>query len=100
MIPIFSTSAADEDMRPLLAEFIRGLGGYITQLRDANAKKDLDTIKSITRTLKGAGAGYGLAPISETAASLADLFNTETPDPADIKAQVNDLVQVLNRVRM
>ena len=98
--PIFSTVSDDEDMKPLLTEFVRGLNGYITKLRDANAKSDKHAIEGLTHVLKGAGSGYGFAPITEQAGQVITVLEDEQEDLEKIKHQVNALIRVLNRVKL
>lgn len=98
--PIFSTVSGDDDMVPLLTEFVRGLGGYVSKLRDANAQGDLDAVESMTHVLKGAGSGYGFAPITEQAGEVIKVFEEEQQDLDKIKQQVNALIRVLNRVKL
>lgn len=98
--PIYSSSVDDDELKPLLAEFIRGINGYITQLRDASAHKDNRVLQLVARTLKGAGAGYGLSPISDAAAELLTQLEDDAAAADEVRKQVNELVQVLNRVRL
>jgi len=98
--PIFSTVSDDEDMKPLLTEFVRGLGGYITKLRDANAKSDKQAIEGLTHVLKGAGSGYGFEPITTQAGEVIKTLEDEQAELDQIKQQVNALIRVLNRVKL
>ncbi|XAL97927.1 response regulator [Phycisphaeraceae bacterium D3-23] len=98
--PIFSTVKDDEEMAPLLTEFVRGLSGYITKLRDANAKDDLDAVEGMTHILKGAGSGYGFDPITEQAGEVLKVVENERRDMEKIKQQVNALIRVLHRVKL
>ena len=106
LCPIYSSSANDEELKPLLAEFIRGINGYITQLRDANAHKDFRVLQAVARALKGAGTGYGFPPITAAATDLLDQLThdhaqDQAHDQADpVRKQVNELVAILNRVRL
>ena len=98
--PIFSSVKGDEEMAPLLSEFVRGLGGYIAKLRDANAKDDLDAVENMTHVLKGAGSGYGFDAITEQAGEVLKIVAEETRDMEKIKKQVSALIRVLNRVKL
>lgn len=98
--PIFSTVRDDEEMAPLLTEFVRGLGGYITKLRDANAKDDLQALEGMTHILKGAGSGYGFDAITEQAGEVLKVVEDEARDIERIKQQVNALIRVLHRVKL
>lgn len=98
--PIFSTFKNESDMRPLLTEFTRGLAGYMEQLREANARHDYELLDQIARTLKGAGSGYGFDDITQQAAQLLDSLNDTAADIEKIKHSANDLICVLNRIKM
>lgn len=98
--PIFSTVNGDEEMKPLLTEFVRGLGGYIHKLKDANAQNDLATLESIIHVLKGAGSGYGYDPITEQAGEAIKTLEQDEQDLDKVKQQVNALIRVLNRVKL
>ncbi|MEM9415853.1 MAG: response regulator [Planctomycetota bacterium] len=98
--PIFSTVRDDEEMAPLLTEFVRGLSGYITKLRDANAKDDLDAVEGMTHILKGAGSGYGFDAITEQAGEVLKVVEDEARDMDKVRQQINALIRVLHRVKL
>ena len=98
--PIFSTVSDDEEMQPLLTEFVRGLGGYIHKLKDANAQNDQDAVEALTHVLKGAGSGYGFDPITDQAGEVIKALDEQTDDLDSVKQQVNALIRVLNRVKL
>ncbi|MEM1354898.1 MAG: response regulator [Planctomycetota bacterium] len=99
LVPIYSNNT-DEDLKPLLAEFVLGLSNYISRLREASARNDTNTLKSMARTLKGAGAGYGLQPITDQAGELGQLLEDEQIPLEEMRKSVNELVKILNRVRL
>lgn len=98
--PIFSTYNDDQDMRPLLTAFTRGLAKHIDELQSANSKNDYDTLMDIARTLKGAGSGYGLDDITNQAGLVLAAMNEEDADMNKIKETVNDLITTINRVKL
>ncbi len=98
--PIYSTISDDEEMKPLLTEFVRGLGGYIHKLKTANAHNDLETLEGILHVLKGAGSGYGYDAITEQAGATIKSLRSEDDGLEKAKQQVNALIRVLNRVKL
>ena len=98
--PIYSTLNDDDEMRPLLTAFARGIPENIEQLHAANSTNDYDTMLEIVRTLKGAGSGYGLNEITELAGQALSELNSSEADMDKIKQSVNDLIAVLNRVKL
>ena len=97
---IYSSISDDEDMLPLMTEFVRGLGGYINKLRNANAHDDREGIESLTHILKGAGSGYGFESITQEAGEVIKALEAETAEVDELKQSVNSLVRVLNRVKL
>jgi CheY-like chemotaxis protein len=98
--PIVSTLKDDTEMRPLLTEFSRKASTYIEELREANAQANYDAVEGITRGLKGAGQGYGFPIISELAGDLLACLEASNADVDDIRKTTNELINVLNRVRL
>lgn len=98
--PIFSQFNDDQEMRPLLSAFTRGLASYIDQLYDANSSNDYETLAGVARTLKGAGTGYGLEPISLQAGGVLLSLNENAEDMDKIRQSVNELIGVLARVKL
>jgi len=98
--PIFSSISDDEDMLPLMTEFVRGLGGYINKLRNANARDDREGIASLTHILKGSGSGYGFESITQEAGEVIKALEADTAEVDQLKQSVNSLVRVLNRVKL
>lgn len=98
--PIYSTLNDDKEMRPLLTAFASKLSAHIKELHSANLKNDYESIDSIARSLKGAGSGYGLAPISEHALGVMHALEDSAADMDAIRQSVNELIAVLNRVKL
>ncbi|MEM1212554.1 MAG: response regulator [Planctomycetota bacterium] len=98
--PLVSTAADDEDMAPLLMEYVDGLAAQVQQLRGCLTAKDWDTMRQLGSGLKGSGGGYGFAPISEAAGQLLDSLDaSETPNVDDVRKDVEELVGLLRRAR-
>ncbi len=98
--PIYSACNNDPEMRPLLTEFTRGLGAHMDRLREANARHDYETLDAIAWMLKGAGKGYGFDEITDKAAAVLYELNEGAADMERIRQSANELLSVLNRVKM
>lgn len=98
--PIYSEFKDDHEMRPLLTAFTRGLSDQIKALQTANSINDYETIDEIARTLKGAGTGYGLEAITTHAVAVQNALDDSAADMAVIRQSVNELIGILNRVRL
>lgn len=98
--PIYSTFNNDDEMRPLLTAFTRSLPSYIEQLHSANSKNDYELLDEVARTLKGAGSGYGLEDITSHAGEVQIALNDTEADMNKIRETVNQLISILNRVKL
>lgn len=98
--PIFSRFNDDQEMRPLLTEFTRGLGSNMDKLREANARQDYETLEQIAHALRGAGSGYGFDTITAHAEQLLFSLNDTAADIETIKQSANELLSILNRVKL
>ena len=96
---VYSSMAEDEDMLPLIEEFVTSLAPLALRLRRANADQDLDTIAQLCQNLKGAGSGYGFAAITDTARYAVESLGRAEQDVDGVRKSVNELVQVLRRAR-
>jgi len=98
--PIYSTHADDEQMKPLLIEFVRGLPEAIDKLRKANNSGDYEALEKLSYSLKSSGSGYGFDRVSEQAAEVMKSLNESLADITKIKQEVIQLVGILRRVRL
>lgn len=98
--PIYSDFNDDKDMRPLLTAFTRGLSDQISQLHTANTRNDYETIEEITHTLKGAGSGYGFEVITNHSQAVLNALDDNAADMAVIRQGVNELIAILNRIKL
>ncbi|MFN3166023.1 MAG: response regulator [Phycisphaeraceae bacterium] len=98
--PIFSAFTGDKEMRPLLTEFTRGLSASMDKLREANARQDYETLEQIAHALKGAGSGYGFDTVTRHAEQLLFSLNDSAADIEKIKHSANELLCILNRVKL
>ena len=99
-VPIYSNCESDEEMRPLLTAFTNKLGQQMQALHAANAKNDYDAIDEIVRGLKGAGSSYGFEVVSDHAQKVKSALESESADMANIRQSVNELIGILERVKL
>jgi HPt (histidine-containing phosphotransfer) domain-containing protein len=67
--PLRSTFADDPDLQKVLQHFVDSLPPMVAQIADAFDRGALEDLRRLVHQVKGAGGGYGFAPISDRAAS-------------------------------
>jgi len=92
-----SKYADDEQMRDLLAKFVGGLPDRVSRIMDSLHRGELEDLRRLLHQLKGAGGGYGFAPITAAAAQAESAIKTGQAIDA-ITAQVNELVELIRTV--
>lgn len=95
---IRSALADDRTMRPLVREFVTGLGESIERLREAGPRDDVETVREVCQQLKGAGTSYGFEAITSTAALVLESIDSDTRQVEQVRSSVNDLLALLRRV--
>ncbi len=96
--PIRSDLADNEAMKPLLRDFVAGLGQTADQLDEADPDQDRDAIISLCRQLKGSGSGYGFPQISKLALLVLDQLDSEQGNVDALERVVMELTTTLRRV--
>lgn len=96
---IYSSMADEEDMLPLIEEFVANLAPLSNKLRRANADSDMKLLVNICQSLKGAGDGYGFEAVTSTARYALDMMDSAQKDTDTIRKAVNELVQTLRRIK-
>jgi HPt (histidine-containing phosphotransfer) domain-containing protein len=95
---IASQYDGDADMREVIAEFVARLPAQIATINKLVADQNLAELRRTVHQLKGAGGGYGFAQIT-TLAAKAEQAVKDNNSLDTIKAQVDDLVALVRRVR-
>jgi len=72
--PIVSTLASDDDMAPLIDQFVAGLRDKVAQLSIANDLRDVDSLRGVVRRLRSEAGSYGFEIISRRAAYVEALL--------------------------
>ena len=96
---LYSSMADEEEMLPLIEEFVTALAPLSMRLRRANADHDLNTLTSLCQKLKGAGSGYGFDAITTMARYAVESIDTAEKDAEGLRKSVNELIAVLRRAR-
>ncbi|MFG0305552.1 MAG: Hpt domain-containing protein [Phycisphaerales bacterium JB040] len=95
--PLLSCYADDPEMGELISEFLESLPGRVRALRGGLEQRDVKRLTRIAHQLKGASAGYGFAPIGESAAHLEDTLRAfGQRDLSGVSALIEDLIGLCN----
>ncbi|MCA9292949.1 MAG: Hpt domain-containing protein [Phycisphaerales bacterium] len=96
--PLRSAFSDDPEMQHLLQLFVEELPQHIDELCEALNDESLDDAQRIAHQLKGAGAGYGFAPISEAASDLEAALTASVAEANAIRQALDALVDCCTRV--
>jgi signal transduction histidine kinase/CheY-like chemotaxis protein/HPt (histidine-containing phosphotransfer) domain-containing protein len=94
--PLLSEFAGDPDMEDLIAEFLGELPYRMHEIEQAMRARDLNLLATLAHKIKGAGGGYGYAPITTTARELERLARGPE-DLGSINQAVSELQSICNR---
>jgi CheY-like chemotaxis protein len=95
--PLRSVLAGDPRIARVIDGFIARLPQRVSQLNKCIESGNVSALKREAHNLKGAGAGYGFAPLSESAERVEEaLRDSETLD--DVRRQVDDLIALIRQV--
>jgi HPt (histidine-containing phosphotransfer) domain-containing protein len=84
-------------MSDLVAEFVRDLPNQVNRIAELLRREHLEDLRRVVHQLKGAGGGYGFAPITAEAARTEQIIRTGQ-DLAEIQTAVTSLLELLRRV--
>jgi HPt (histidine-containing phosphotransfer) domain-containing protein len=96
--PLHSTFADDPDMSDLIELFVQEMPQRVDALRQAIARRDIDTIVRLSHQLKGAAGGYGFDVITDVAREVERQARV-VDDVAAVKRRVDDLILLCSRAR-
>jgi signal transduction histidine kinase/CheY-like chemotaxis protein/HPt (histidine-containing phosphotransfer) domain-containing protein len=92
-----STFVNDPDMREVLGEFVSQLPAHVARMESLLAAQSMDELRRAVHQLKGAGGGYGFAPITQFAAAAEQRI--KGGDPLDqVAREVNALVALIRQI--
>jgi signal transduction histidine kinase/DNA-binding NarL/FixJ family response regulator len=92
-----SSFASDPDMTEVLAEFVGELPLHVARISELLKAQSMEDLRRAVHQLKGAGGGYGFAPITKSAASAEHRIKSGDPLTA-IAAEVEALCRVIRSV--
>ena len=97
--PLQSTLSSDPDMAELVQFFVDEMNDRVDSIQSAAEANDLGQLRVVAHQLKGAGAGYGFEPITNSAASLEALIDASDPtaDAQQLRQQVDELIDLCRR---
>jgi CheY-like chemotaxis protein len=94
---IHSTMAARPGFAPVLAQYVDGVKGLAVGLKQALDEGDFDQVRAKCQTLKGSGAGFGFAPLSDAAREAGRMLDT-TRSVAESATVIESLLQICRRI--
>jgi signal transduction histidine kinase/DNA-binding NarL/FixJ family response regulator len=95
--PIRSSLERDARVARVLNRFIGNLPERVTQLRRCVATNDIESLRHAVHNLKGAGAGYGFAALSERSNAAEEALKADQ-SLDQIRRQVDALIEVIRQV--
>jgi CheY-like chemotaxis protein len=95
--PLRSTLSGDPRIARVLNGFVSRLPQRVRQLAQCLDSANIDGLKQAVHNLKGAGAGYGFAPLSESAERVEEALR-ERQAFDEIRQQVEDLIALIRQV--
>jgi HPt (histidine-containing phosphotransfer) domain-containing protein len=97
MEPVLSSYAADPDMVEIVREFALELPGRADRIEQLLAAGGLEELRVMAHQLKGAGGGYGYAPVTELAGALERAIH-DARAHGEIESRAAELCKVLRAV--
>ena len=96
--PLCSSLAHDSRVAKVLDRFVSRLPERVSQIRQCLDAGDLEQLRQAVHNLKGAGSGYGFAPLSEQSARTEDALRAEQSLEC-VRREVEHLLQLIRRVQ-
>jgi len=94
--PIHSSLSNDADMIDLIEEFVVHLKDRVTALEATVVENNVDELTRLAHQLKGAGGGYGFAPLGQAAALLEQAAKGAS-EVGEVKDALNSLISICQR---
>lgn len=100
--PLKSTLADDPDMAELVEFFVAEIGDRVQTISTAAQENNLNQLRTVAHQLKGAAAGYGFGPISESAGTLEQAIDAAGPaaHAENLRSQVDELIDLCRRASL
>ena len=88
---------ADPDLAGILGEFVLGLAGMLTAMREALANNHHEGLQRLAHQLKGAGGSYGYPQLTDAAKILEDAAKAKDIEAANLTMnQLETLCRAIN----
>ena len=94
--PIISPLSNDPDLCEVVKIFIKYLPNQLQQIADAVNNADLEQLKYLVHSLKGASGSAGYPLLMKKAAQMEQLVNSQQID--SLKTQVDEFSQLCRRI--
>lgn len=88
----------DEDVLELAPGYLANCRNGLPVLRDAAAKRDFETLRSLGHKIKGSGGGFGFDRITEIGGNLETAAKAQ--DAQAVEHEIADLQDYLDRVEI
>ena len=95
-LPQLNQVFVDSWLKPVIPRYLENRREDLATLRQALAGSDYDSVRKLGHQMRGTGAGYGLAAISEIGGALEDA--AVAGDVARMKDQIEELARFLSTV--
>ena len=94
----FYLETVDEDLKPIIPQFLENAKNEVEQMRGALQNNDIQTLRRLGHGAKGAALGYGLQNMAFLGRQIQDL--AEKGDLSAVSARINELEVYLSRVKI
>jgi signal transduction histidine kinase/DNA-binding NarL/FixJ family response regulator len=92
-----SSLADDPRVAKVLDRFISRLPERVTAIQQCLDEGDLESLRHAVHNLKGAGSGYGFAPLTEQSTRAEEALKSQK-SLDEIRTQVDELISLIQRV--
>ena len=96
---VVSEFSGDAEMSEIVERFVAELPQRADDLASSWASGELEATGRLAHQLKGACAGYGFPSLGEAAAALEAGLGDPSPDLAEAKRRLDDLIDLCRRAR-
>jgi len=97
---IHSQLADDENMRPMIEQFVEGLTDVSKRMERSLEREDFDSLSRVVTMLKSAGESYGYPQVREAFEKLESLLGRQDRDEREVKSAVQTVNELLKMIRV
>ena len=88
----------DEEIEDLIPGFLDNRRKDVNALKEALARNDYETVRTLGHAMKGAGGGYGFDTITDIGSSLENAAKKNNTE--GIRRRIDELADYLERVEV